>query len=236
MEKREKSWIPLEGNPKVFTEYAEKLGCPTLMFKFHDVFGLDDDVWSAMIPQPVQAVILLYSIKKQHNDFIARQEKPEITADSPFFVKQKIHNACGTIALLHALLNSPSIIENLRDTSFLQEFYFINQTTTPDQRADHLNNDEKLEETHQTAALAGDTQVHDDTQCHFVTYIQKDGFIWEMDGRLTAPVKRNKIEEGQNLGIEASKIIKEYMEMSGSGDIKFSVMAVAPNLGDMDFY
>ena len=64
MEKREKEWLPLEGNPKVFTEYAERIGFPTVMYKFHDVFGLDDDIWSAMVPSPVLAVILLYQIKK----------------------------------------------------------------------------------------------------------------------------------------------------------------------------
>ena len=45
MEKKEKVWIPLEGNPRIFTEYAERLGYPTIMFKFHDVFSLDKDVW-----------------------------------------------------------------------------------------------------------------------------------------------------------------------------------------------
>lgn len=215
MERREKSWIPLEGNPKVFNEYAEKLGCPTWMFKFHDVFGLTDDIWQAMIPQPVQAVIFLYSIKKEHQDIIASQEKPEITKESPFFVKQKIHNACGTIALLHALLNSETIVSNLRPESFLQEFFFVHQGSTPLERAEYLNSDEKLEETHQDAALQGETRPTDDSQCHFVTFIQKDGYIWEMDGRLEAPVKRNKIEEGQNLGIEVSKILQQYIDISG---------------------
>jgi hypothetical protein len=31
-----------------------------MMYKFHDVYALDDDVWSGFIPQPVLAVILLY--------------------------------------------------------------------------------------------------------------------------------------------------------------------------------
>ena len=56
-----------------------------------------------------------------------------------------------------------------------------------------------------------------------------------MDGRLEAPVKKGKIEEGTNLGIEVSKIINEYIQLSGSNEVKFSVMALAPNFGD-DLY
>ena len=115
----------------------------------------------------------------------------ELTVDSPFFVKQKIHNACGTIALLHALCNNIDIFGGFRQDSFLELFYSLNQKSTPDERADYLNTDTKLEETHQEAAMQGETRPQDnDSQCHFVTYIRKDKWIWEMDGRLYAPVKK----------------------------------------------
>ena len=50
MESRVKEWIPLEGNPKIFSEYAEKLGWPSELYKIHDVYGLDDDIWDALVP------------------------------------------------------------------------------------------------------------------------------------------------------------------------------------------
>ena len=50
MEKKSKVWIPLEGNPKVFTEFADRIGYPTIMYKFYDVHSLDDDVWLGFIP------------------------------------------------------------------------------------------------------------------------------------------------------------------------------------------
>ena len=62
MESSEKKWIPLEGNPIVFNDFAERLGFPAVLYKFHDVFSLDDDMWS-FLPQPILAVILLYTIK-----------------------------------------------------------------------------------------------------------------------------------------------------------------------------
>jgi hypothetical protein len=50
MERREKVWIPLEGNPQVFTEFAEKIGYPTVLYKFHDVFDLSSEGFSVYIP------------------------------------------------------------------------------------------------------------------------------------------------------------------------------------------
>ncbi len=47
-------------------------------------------------------------------------------------------------------------------------------------------------------AKEGVTDAHDarDTQCHFVTYVAKDGAIWELDGRLNGPVRKAQMIEG----------------------------------------
>lgn len=37
-----KRWIPLESNPDVLNEFAQKLGMDVSMFKFQDVFSLDE--------------------------------------------------------------------------------------------------------------------------------------------------------------------------------------------------
>lgn len=68
-----KMWLPLESNPKVFTDFAGKLGYPTVMFGYHDVISLEEDVWAMMVPQPVIAVVLLYQIRKQHDDLIKKE-------------------------------------------------------------------------------------------------------------------------------------------------------------------
>ncbi len=65
MERKEKVWVPLEGNPQIFTEFAQKIGYPTIMFQFHDVFDLSADSWACFIPQPVLAVIFLYNKKPE---------------------------------------------------------------------------------------------------------------------------------------------------------------------------
>ncbi len=52
-------WLPLEANPQVFTSFADKLGYPTVLYGFHDVFSLDEEAWMC-VPAPVTAVVLLY--------------------------------------------------------------------------------------------------------------------------------------------------------------------------------
>ncbi len=66
-------------------------------------------------------------------------------------------------------------------------------------------------------------------------YVEKGGMIWELDGRLEGPLQKGKLAEGENLGIEASKIIQGYIDMNLEHDIKFNVMAMAPSFSD-DFF
>ena len=68
MESTAKKWIPLESNPKVFTDYSHELGFPDL-FEFVDVFSLDVEMWS-FIPQPILSLIFLYEIKDMHKEVI----------------------------------------------------------------------------------------------------------------------------------------------------------------------
>ena len=107
------------------------------MYGFHDVYALDPEVWLTAIPQPVAAVVLLYQIKKQHNDMIKgqleQQQKeatlkeggPTSAENKPMFVKQTIGNACGTIALLHAVCNNVDKVGGVKEDSFLEKFMHI---------------------------------------------------------------------------------------------------------------
>jgi hypothetical protein len=44
-ERRQKIWIPLESNPRLYTEYAEKLGFPSDFYRFYDIFSTDPECW-----------------------------------------------------------------------------------------------------------------------------------------------------------------------------------------------
>jgi ubiquitin carboxyl-terminal hydrolase L3 len=75
-----------------------------------DVYGLDVDML-AMVPRPVLAVLLLFPINDQFEDFCKQQteeitEKGQTVSDKVFYVKQNISNSCGTIALIHSIANN----------------------------------------------------------------------------------------------------------------------------------
>ncbi len=37
----------------------------------------------------------------------------------------------------------------------------------------------------------GDSAMKSNTQFHFVTYVEKGGFVWELDGRRSRPIKKD---------------------------------------------
>jgi ubiquitin carboxyl-terminal hydrolase L3 len=60
-----------------------------------------------MVPQPVKAVFLLYPITEKSE---AKLESVD-NSTNIYFTKQTIPNACGTIAMVHALLNNLDILK-----------------------------------------------------------------------------------------------------------------------------
>ena len=67
-------------------------------------------------------------------------------------MRQTIGNACGTVALLHALCNNEDKIEGSRsgfvEDSFLDNFVNRFRNSTPQERADFLYEDVLVEENH----------------------------------------------------------------------------------------
>ncbi|KAM0878396.1 hypothetical protein ACQ4PT_034893 [Festuca glaucescens] len=118
-------WPPLESSPDVFNQFMWSLGVPQGEAEVHDVYGLDYDVL-AMVPQPVLAVIFCFpdppeSSSHPPQEVLATERKE--TSDDVYFIKQieSLGNACGTIALLHAVGNACS--ESLLDNSCLDLFF-----------------------------------------------------------------------------------------------------------------
>lgn len=69
-------------------------------------------------------------------------------------MKQTVGNACGTIALLHAIFNNMDHLK-IREDSFLARFYFLSTTMTPEERAELLENPQEgqpdIEHAHQVS-------------------------------------------------------------------------------------
>lgn len=105
------TWLPLESNPDVLNKYLEKLGVSPL-WNIVDIYGTDEDLL-AFVPQPLKSLIFLFPCSEVNEEFRAKEDA-ELKAKNMeypaglFYMRQYVHNACGTIALVHAVLNNPS--------------------------------------------------------------------------------------------------------------------------------
>ena len=82
------------------------------------------------------------------------EEEQKRTAEykKPFFIKQTVRNACGTMGLLHALTNVEGQCGGYRTDSFMArlttEYSAGKEKGTPEARGQFLNEDKDLEEVH----------------------------------------------------------------------------------------
>ena len=88
-------------------KYVENLGVPG-KWQFTDVFGLDPELLM-MVPRPVAAVLLLYPLTE--NAKATEIGTEEADNKNMYFIKQTIGNACGTIGIIHSVLNNVERLE-----------------------------------------------------------------------------------------------------------------------------
>lgn len=65
----------------------------------------------------------------------------------------------------------------------LKKFLEATQGLTPDERASKLEVDQGLSSAHESSALAGETEApsrDEKVDLHFVTFIEKDGILYEL--------------------------------------------------------
>ncbi|KAJ8597290.1 cysteine proteinase [Rhizopogon salebrosus TDB-379] len=228
-------WIPLESNP----DWATAAGLVGSQAHFEDIYGLDPELLG-MVSEDVKAVTLLFPCsgviadkRKEEDEKIAAEGQPPIDP-TIFWMKQTISNACGTMGLLHALINS--------DVTFapegpLAKFIEECQDKTPLERAKTLEETFLFEQIHTSAATSGQTAVPEDldTDLHFTCFVrapdataratetQANGLrIIELDGGRDGPIDRGKCT---SLLQDVAQYVKDnYIKDSKS--VHFSMMAL----------
>eukprot|EP00759_Apiculatamorpha_spiralis_P033501 PhF_6_TR34845/c0_g1_i1/m.50598/K05609/UCHL3, YUH1; ubiquitin carboxyl-terminal hydrolase L3 len=228
-----KVWFPLESNPEVMNSYVKFLGLEGGTHEFCDVYGFDDDLLE-MVPKPVKAVLMLFPITDQNTKFMEDKVRtlsegtdgPKVSPNV-FFMNQLIGNACGTIGILHALSNCRDEL-TLKDNGFLKNFFTATASMTARNRGEFLVHDEQLDAAQEVAAQQGQTsnqQIEAQINLHFVCFVVKDGFLYELDGCKPFPVNWGPSSEDTLLK-DACGVVSKFMALDPE-ERNFSVVALS---------
>eukprot|EP00163_Fabomonas_tropica_P006751 TRINITY_DN1633_c0_g1_i2.p1 TRINITY_DN1633_c0_g1~~TRINITY_DN1633_c0_g1_i2.p1 ORF type:complete len:237 (+),score=21.07 TRINITY_DN1633_c0_g1_i2:63-773(+) len=209
-----KRWLPLESNPSVLNKFAHKLGMPRT-WEFGDVFGVDSEML-AWVPKPVLAVVLLFPITEKSEKHKAQEEEsfatsePSIPSDV-YFTKQYVGNACGTIALIHAVANNTETL-GLNDGP-LRALIDSTRGLTPQERGRAIEDDVTLEEGHVESSQEGQSAVPDDTtsvDLHFICLTRIGDTLYELDGRKERPIPHGATTADTVLE-DSARVVREFM-------------------------
>ncbi|KAF5350155.1 hypothetical protein D9756_009126 [Leucocoprinus leucothites] len=208
-------WIPLEGNPEVFNSWADQAGVIISQNQFVDIYGLDEDLLS-IIPKPTKAVILLFpsnspikAKQAEHDEKIAAKGQHPID-ETLMYVKQYVGNACGTIALIHAIANSEV---TYKPESPLQRFISICKDKTPQERGKLLESTDLFTKVHLDSSALGQTSQPSNeedgmnTDLHFTCFVAApDGNVRKeaMGRQHTLPVGEPGAVQGSSAAVEPS--------------------------------
>lgn len=150
-------------------------------------------------------------------------------------MKQTISNACGTIAVLHAIGNCLDRVTP-SPGSFLQQFFAATAAMAPDERGAFLESPPPgapdIEAAHQAAAAEGSTAPPapgEEVDLHFVAFVHRGGRLYQLDGRRAGPVDHGATTP-ETLLQDAAAVVRKFVESSSS--LSFNVIALAAGGSD----
>uniref|UniRef100_A0A0R3TC69 Ubiquitin carboxyl-terminal hydrolase n=1 Tax=Rodentolepis nana TaxID=102285 RepID=A0A0R3TC69_RODNA len=237
-------WVPLESNPDVLNKFIRELGVKEPL-RLEDVYGTDPEM-QALVPGPVLSLLLLYPLNEETETNPIGTLSPE---EKCFFMKQTIHNACGTVAIIHALANNTDAFDIkcmpfFLSLNFILRFthlnlacflavpwlcQFLEKTSecSPKHRGQALENEEELSEIHEIYAQEGQTEAPDSESridLHFIAFINANGHLIELDGRKDGPILHGDTSNATFLA-DACKVIDKFMARDPT-NLNFSLMAL----------
>jgi len=226
-------WLPLESNPEVMNKYISNLGVDTTLWKYCDVYGLDSELL-AMVPSPCCSLLLLFPITQGYETFRLNEEKslkekPQLVSDSLYFTEQTVGNACGTVGIIHSIANNVDIVP-LKD-GHLKTFLEATKHLTPKEKALKLETDTGITQCHGDIALEGQTKApsaDEKVDLHFISFVCKDGHLYELDGRKPFPINHGKSSPDTFLQ-DAASVCKTFMKREPDL-LQFTMVALAADI------
>ncbi|XP_059502476.1 ubiquitin carboxyl-terminal hydrolase isozyme L3 [Stegostoma tigrinum] len=199
-------------------------------WQFGDVFGMDPELLS-LVPRPVCSILLLFPVTEKYEAF-KQEEEAEIKAKGQkvdpqvYFMKQTISNACGTVGLIHALANNRDKLE-FEPNSVMKKFLDYSSSLSPEEKAKYLEKDESIRVTHEFSAQEGQTEapsLDEKVDLHFITFVNVDGYLYELDGRKPFPINHGTTSADCFLE-DAVEVCKKFMQRDPD-ELRFTVVAL----------
>ncbi|KAM7207688.1 putative ubiquitin carboxyl-terminal hydrolase [Naviculisporaceae sp. PSN 640] len=234
-----KCWQMLENNPEVMNQLAGKLGLSSEL-QFYDVYSLDEPELLAHIPRPALALLVTIPLtpawdKNRKAEDAGKEPYAGFGPDEPvIWFKQTIGHACGSIGLLHSVINGPAA-DHIKPDSDLAVIRSAAIPLDVTRRAEMLYNSEPFERAHRS--VEEDGQSYSDSKAerdggHFVSFVKHGGKLWELEGSRMGPLDRGDLNDDEDvlspraLEMGLKRIIKLNADEGGES-LLFSCIALA---------
>ncbi|KAL7673100.1 hypothetical protein ACOME3_007972 [Neoechinorhynchus agilis] len=207
-------WIPLENDPEVLNKYLARISNSS--FRLCDVVSFENDA-AQFISGRLIGIIVLYPTVIDLDEETGKEVKDVI------FIKQMVHNACATMALVHGLINFDGPKGGLVD-----ELKVAITDLDPEKAGEMLVNIfKKAHNEFSMGALGNPASEHDmATDLHFVTFIVKGSRLYQLDGRKAGPIDKGPSSESDLLS-DAIKVIKrDFLSKLAPNECRFSCLAL----------
>ncbi|WVR07037.1 hypothetical protein IAU60_004076 [Kwoniella sp. DSM 27419] len=225
-------WVPLEASP----DWSQPIGLPESL-TFQDLFSLDPD-FLQYVPAPHRAVLLLFPTEGKLGELRreeekAYREKGGWKGQGVWYIRQTIPNACGSIGLLHSLLNLPEQSQDsLSPDSQLAKFKAACTALSPVERAKLLDEADFFTAAHTAAAQSGQSAIPEDLENvdnHFIAFVEGydengEKRIVELDGTRAGPYDQGPSTDFLE---DVAKVVQEQYIDRADGDLNFSMIVLA---------
>eukprot|EP01012_Entosiphon_sulcatum_P028003 TRINITY_DN3382_c0_g1_i1.p2 TRINITY_DN3382_c0_g1~~TRINITY_DN3382_c0_g1_i1.p2 ORF type:complete len:315 (+),score=55.01 TRINITY_DN3382_c0_g1_i1:1240-2184(+) len=214
-------WCTIESDPGVFTELLETYGVRGVQCE--ELWSLEDEDRLRNL-KPIYGIIFLFKVKE------GKREDRSVAAPHVYFAKQMISNACATQALLNIVLNCADKIV-LGDE--LSNFLEFTRDLDPETRGHTIGSSDVMRNCHNSFArnqnftFEEKFATEDDDVFHFIGYLPKDGFVYELDGLQNGPILVGEyVDDWISTVRQAVQTrIAEY----ASTEIRFNLLALCKN-------
>jgi len=226
-------WIPLESNPAILTDYIHNVGV-SKEWSFRDCFGLTEETL-AFVPQPCYALLFLFPVGQLKAERQEEEQKilseGQTVNEKVYFIKQHVKNACGTIAVVHALANNKEALKI--ESGALHEFLEKTRQNTPEERGHLLGKDQNMTKYHHQYSKLGSTNPKDfaKSDFHFICFTNVNGHLYELDGSKKFPINHGPTSQHRML-MDAANVIQKNFTEKNPTELFFSLITLGPAQGD----